>query len=111
MQNSDADGSRQARIFFREFAEFFQRFIPRVSTTTITVTQEQTKSQVQTLTTTNTFFIQRCTPSPFPYRQCPHRHTSSPPPITTSHDNPHTKTRHPTSTQHHTTTTSYHHYD
>ena len=37
---------------------------------TTTITALTIVTSIQTITKTNTFFIQRCTPSPFPFSQC-----------------------------------------
>lgn len=69
----DDDDSKHPRIYFREVLDFMRRYFPRYiirPTTVVTAILTKTVTFTNTFTTTYTYFLQRCTPSPFPFKEC-----------------------------------------
>jgi len=61
------------RIFFSQIAAIFNNIFGGGTTVTETVTDTVFDSITSTILSTATFFISKCTPSPFPYSLCARR--------------------------------------
>ena len=76
----DDDDPEYPRISHREVFDLMTSFFPiniQPSIIVITTTKKKTVTFIRTLTTTYTYFLQRCTPSPFLFKECPKRQASS----------------------------------
>jgi len=68
-KSHDYAGAVLPRIFFAQIIETFNNLFSTVTEST-TVTTLVTEFETSSIFSTGTFFVSRCTPSPFPYSTC-----------------------------------------